>query len=339
MKPVISKLLLPVALFVSSPLCSADELTSSEREKLAKQLEELLHRSQETLTQRQATAYKAYKSALQSETAAMELYLKCVELTDFEDQGKKNSDFRDWKRKEKDRYSDPSFRCALRHQLNWLVLTIEAARAGDDVSELAPKARTALQNILADAEQLKGKEGILRQSATDSVFARAYGFGSLKVKNWPMSPLAIADIYDKLILPPLRDEKKASSVRSAWMERISYEEKALQEWAPVPKDTSIGMKKDMLPPAYEKFVSEQKPKLIWQMEKDVFAAGDQAGAATRMLSHISSNIAHNDAIKWAEELQKLLSPEKSSTVDKESSDPDSTREPESTSGYLELPVE
>lgn len=337
MNPLIFRLLLPAALLATAPLSSADELTNAEREKLSKQLEELLHKSQETLTQRQATAYKAYKSALQSETAAMELYLNCVELADFENQGKKNSDFRDWKRKEKDRYSDPGFKCALRHQLNWLVLTIEAARADeDDMSKLAPKARTALQNVLADAEQLKGKEGILRQDATNSVFARAYGFGSLKVKDWPKSPLEIADIYDKLVLPPLRDEMNASSVRSAWMERISYEEKALLEWAAVPKDSSIGMKKEMLPPAYEKFMAEQKPKLIWQMERDVFKSGDQTGAATRMLSHISSNIAHNDAIKWAEELQTLIAPEKKATT---TTTEDSAGEPESSSGYLELPVE
>ena len=333
MRPNLTKTLVPALLFCMLPQANADELTNAEREKLSKRLEELLHKSQETLTQRQATAYKAYKQAIQSETAAMELYLNCVELADFENQGKKSSDFRDWKRNQKDRYSDPSFKCALRHQLNWLVLTIEAARSEEDINKLGPKARQALQNIFKDASKLKGQENILRQGASSSVFARAYGFGAMKVENWPSSPLAISEIYEKLIFPPLRDAGKASLLRSAWLERLNYEEQALLEWAHVPKDKSIGMKKDMLPPAYEKYMAEKKPKLVWKMEKEVFQAGDEAGAATRMLTHISKFISHNDATKWAEELQSMIAPQKAASTEVA---PDKSK---NKSGYIELPVE
>lgn len=291
-----------------APSAEAQSMSSDQRAKLSKQLEMLINKSKATLTSRQATAYKAYKGALGSSSAALDLYLDCYEKVHFIEAGKKTSDFRDWKRAKKDELSDPGFRLALRHQLNWLVLTIEAARNEDaDFSAQSATALSAINNIFDDAKKLKDQNGILKQDVLGSVFARAYGFGSYKIKDWPTTPLNIAQVFDKIIFPPLRDGKKADRLHSAWMQRISYEEQMLEYWAPMPKSKSVGMKKNLMPPAYYKFIETQRPNLVWAMEMDTFKAGDEYGAASRMIKQLSHNISHNNAPKWAKELNELIS--------------------------------
>ncbi len=327
----------------------AETITSAQREKLSKALDLLINKSKATLNSRQATAYKAYKEARGSNSAAYDLYLDCVEKVDFLDSGKKSSDFRDWKKVNKGRISDPAFRLALRHQLNWLVLTIEAARQEEaDYATLTPKARSAISSIFEDAKRLEGYHSILRQDVLSSVFAKAYGFGSYKVKEWPTNPLNLVQVYDKVIFPPLRNSKKAATLRSAWMERISYQEQSLENWAPMPKSKTVGMKKDLKPPAYNKFLETEKPKLIWEMEMDVYKAGDEYGAATRMLTHLSRNISHNSAPEWAKTLTELIGPpaDKKEAPLADSSEPEPRATPQPTptppkkskGNYIELQV-
>ena len=319
----------------------AETMTTAQRQKLSKALDSLINKSKSTLDSRQATAYRAYKSALGSSSAAYDLYLDCVEKVDFLDSGKKSSDFRDWKTAQKASLSEPGFRLALRHQLNWLVLTIEASRKDEeDYADLSSKARGAIANIFADAQQLGGDHSLLNKNVLNSVFAKAYGFGSYKVKNWPTTPLNIVQVYDKVVFPPLRDHQKYSTLRSAWQERISYQEQSLQHWAPMPKSKTktIGMKKDLKPPAYNKFIEKEKPKLIWQMEMDVYKAGGEYGAASRMISHLSRNISNNSAPGWAKELNQLIGPApEQDSADTETPSP-KLQHKINNSGYIELPV-
>lgn len=301
--------LISVAIAIALPNASAETLSDSERKRLNKQLEQIIAHSQDTLTKRQTTAYRAYQSALTSDSEAIQLYLDCIEKVEFLDQGKKSSDFRDWKRNQKDRLADSGFRTALRHQLNWLLISIEASRSSEEnYPSLAAKAQKALANLFNDARRLKGHHQLLQQSALHSAFARAYGFHTLKLNKWPTSPLDIKPIYDDLVFPTLRKQGNTASLRAAWKQRISYEARMLEEWSPVPKSSTVGMKKDIRPPAYEKFLLEKQPKLIWEMELDVYNAGDQSGSAPRMLQHISKNIMHNEAASWALQLQALIKP-------------------------------
>lgn len=300
--------LLAASIALTASSSHASSLTDSQRKELNKRLLKIIDKSEQTLESRQATAYSAYKNALSSNNAAFDLYIKCVEKVNFEDAGRKASDFRDWKRKNKEAHSDAGFRLALRHQLNWLVLTIDASRIdGDDYSSLTSRALSAVNSIFEDGEALERHNGILRQNVLGSIFARAYGFGNFEVKNWSPQPLNITNLFEKVILPSLRENKESDALRSAWMQRISYEEKLVEMWGKKPESKSVGIKKDS--PAVMKFNMDTRPRLIWQMEMDVFKSGDELGAATRMLSHISKNHGHNDAVKWAEELNTLIAPE------------------------------
>jgi hypothetical protein len=169
-----------------------------------------------------------------------------------------------------------------------------------------------MDGVFRDAEALKDQQGILKQSVTGTVFAKAYEINGLKLEKWPMSPVDVQSIYEQLIFPPLRTSEGVGSLREAWLRRIQQEGTMAEHWAGA-KDGGGGGKErigmaDVRSPEFEKFISETVPSLQWQMEVDLFKSGDQIGAAQRMLAHIEKNVAHSSAKDWSEQFRALLAP-------------------------------
>lgn len=81
------------------------------------------------------------------------------------------------------------------------------------------------------------------------------------------------------------------------------------------EEKRIGMAADMKPPAYDKFLQDSVPKLLWEMEVDLFNNGDESGAAVRMLAHLEKYVTHPSARKWAEDFRALISPTAPAVVD------------------------
>ncbi|WP_129589711.1 hypothetical protein [Rubritalea profundi] len=89
------------------------------------------------------------------------------------------------------------------------MLTLEASRnEEEDYAALSLKARTAISNIFDDTKSLEGYQSILRKDVLSSVFAKAYGFGSYKVNEWPTSPLNLVQVYEQVVFPPSVPHKK-----------------------------------------------------------------------------------------------------------------------------------
>jgi len=295
-------------LFAASPL-QAEPLNSADRQLLLEKLKELKEAVEGRRGNRIGIALAAFRPAMASADAAIDLYLKCVEKLDFEDQHRKSQDFREWKRRRKDDLKDPGLRLALQLQLQWLVYTLEVAAKPEDISKLAPRAADGLNDIFANAEKLKGQQNTLRRSVTSTVFARAYNVSDVDVGDWPTEPLALEDIYDKVIFPPLRRPDKVASLRAMWLKRIQQEALVREIWSNWNPSGKIGMKEALKPPAFEKFLTDERPNLIWRMEADLFKAGDQRGAALRMLDHLTRYVGHPKAPDWTDQFISLISPE------------------------------
>ena len=297
---------LSIALLVSlaSPIAIADDLTQADRETLLEKLEAIRNDADAKVDARFRAAISAYRNAMSSESAAIDLYLKCEEMVNFQEQNKKSGDFREWKRKNADKLSDKYFKMALRQQLRWLVLTLEAASEDPDRDKLAAEAGKVLESIMTQAEDLAPHRNVLQQSVTSSVFARAYDINSLKVEKWPLSPAQIQPVYDQVILPPLRRPDRFTSLRAAWTRRMVQEGMVADLWSGKPDEKKKGVRS----PEYDKFIENTLPKLQWDAEVDLFKAGDERGAAVRMLAHIEKNLAHDAAPKWAGDFVALLQP-------------------------------
>jgi hypothetical protein len=296
----------------------ADPLTEADREMLIEKLEKIQNAADQKLDQRFHVAASAFRAAMASDEATMELYLKCVEKIEYQDEHKKQQEFREWKRKEADKLNSLAFRRALRHQLRWLVLTLQAASKGSDITELSTDAMRLTGDVVGDIRRLGGQQNVLRQNVTSSVFAEAYNLGDVVIKDWPLSPVDLNSIYDKVVLPPLRVPERVDSLRGAWMKRIQQEVAIREEWPKQEvqdtqdeeKDSkSIGTKEALRPPEVEKFLADGYPDLLWQMEVDVFKAGDQRGASLRMFQHLEKYVAHRRASQWAQQFRALLQPE------------------------------
>lgn len=281
----------------------SEPLSAADREALLENLEKIRETADSKIDARFRIAIAAYREAMSSGDAAFEFYLKCTEKVNFTDQDKKAADFREWKKKEDDKHSEPGFRMALLYQLRWLVLTLRASSEKTKISDLIGEAQETVDLIFRDAEKLAGQDQTLSQSVTATVFARAYDINASGKNNWPTSPVMLEQIYDTLIFPPLRNSSRIESLRAAWIKRIQQE---------ILKNEHLsgggGRKNAPRPPDHERYMTEILPELQWQMEMDLFKSGDESGAALRMLSHIQKYLDHKSARKWGDDLKALLTP-------------------------------
>lgn len=298
MKPIL--ILAAATLGMASVSAQEKSLSETDRELLLEKLKEIQETSNSAVIGRFGVAMAAFKEGMQSDTTAHDLYLKCIEKVRFEDEAKKTNEFREWKRQHKERTDTAGFRRALRHQLYWLVLTLEAAQTKEDIPKMGPRGITVLEAILKDATVLKGQERLLSGKALDSVFADAYGINNISLPSWPTSPLDIATIYDVMVLPSLRTPETLADLRQGWLKRIEHEGLIPESW------TNEGSDGKDRKPAFEKWLVNGRYELTWAMEVDLFNNGDQRGAALRMLEHLKKNLSHQSAPKWISQFTSLV---------------------------------
>lgn len=294
----------------------AQVLRDADREALIERLEKIRETNNAKVDERYRVAASAFRSAMNSDDAALDLYLKCVEKVQFTDEQKKGQDFRDWKRKEEERMKKPGFRRGLRYQLRWLVLTLQAASKKEGSGDkIAQEARETIDAAINDLPMLGDEVKLVRQGAMGTVFAKAYELEGVKPEGLPANPLDINGLYTNLLLPAAR-KTGPEAVRSAWTKRI-YQELAIVEKTVTRRDGDAGptrVNPNANPfgtrgdasPEVQKFREETMLDLQWSMEEDVFKCGDQRGAAVNMLAQIEKHISHPHAADWGKRLQALL---------------------------------
>jgi hypothetical protein len=292
----------------------AETLSDADRETLLENLEKLRDAADGKVDARFRVALSAFRNAIGSDDAAIDLYLNCMEKVNFEEQHRKAADFREWRRKEAEKLSDPGLRLALRHQLRWLMITLQAASDKNNRAKFTGDVQEIVDAIMRDAEKMKNQEDLLGQSVIGSVFARAYDINSVKIEDWPLSPIQLDAIYDEILFPPLRRPARVSELRAAWIRRIQQESTRMEHWGGGKRgqdreNQRIGTVDALQSPEYTKFLEEDIPKLQWEMETDLFRSGDESGASVRMLAHLEKYIAHASAREWSDQFQRLLKPE------------------------------
>ena len=306
-----SLLLLTSMMITSQVSAQAETMTDSEKEEMLERATKMLESAEGRSKARFATAIKAFRSAVASDTAAHDLYLKCLEQVEYVDKQKSSSAFRDWKRKHRETSDTPAFRRALRHQLNWLLISIEAAHDPAKIEQLGIKALAKVDAMIDDAELLKPNKNILSKAVLSTVYAKAYDLDTLGAKKWPSSPASINEIYENVVMPPLRVPSKTNLLRSAWNKRIKHEGLIKELWSKNSKENEkkIGLKKDLAPPEYLAWRENIYPELLWRREVDCFESGDEKHAASNMMGHIDKYIKHKNSLKWTQQFKDFMKPE------------------------------
>jgi hypothetical protein len=309
MKRVMRVPILMISLSLAAQPLVAGPLSSADREALLDSLDKLKGAAEGKRDTRIRAALSAFRSASGSDEAAMELYLNCVERVNFEDQNKKAADFREWKRKQGDNLSNPAMKTALRYQLSWLVVALESISKDANRKEIAADAQQIVGSRFSNPDKLRGQVKLLSQSVMSTVFAQAYDVNHFNVTQFPLAPLPVGTVYEKLVLPALRKPATVASLQAAWLNRIQ-QETIMVEGFNGGRGSSVGRGgtpvTSTVSSEYLDFIEDTKPTLQWEMEIDLFQNGDESGAAVRMLAHLEKNIAHPSAKKWGQELKKLL---------------------------------
>ncbi|NOX99567.1 MAG: hypothetical protein GXP30_07550, partial [Verrucomicrobia bacterium] len=203
----------------------AQELTPDQIEKISAQLAAIRKVLTDQASSRNKSAADIFLSASQSSKAALTLYVECYKKVNFEREGRKDSDFRAWKDAQDGKFRNDAFVEGLRVQLRYLGLSCKAAES-EELSEVFGNLMTYVDSLT----QLKEMPGpTLMQAINSSVFAKAYELDAQLAKNksWESVPYNIAGIYDKTILPYLREENP-SQLDNAWGKRIEQETRVVQ---------------------------------------------------------------------------------------------------------------
>ncbi len=298
-----------ICLSISAIISSGEPLKEIERVELLERLQHLSEKDDRLQVRFQAAA-RALTAALADENAAVSLYESSVEKIFFEDEHRKQMDFREWKKRHSKMLSSKGFRRALMHRYQWMVLTLKASRMSEETfSELSPDVEKAMTRLIKDAPfvapifKVRKNDLVnqLEKSPMKGVVARRFGIETINVpEEWPENSLSIADVYEKIIFPPLRNEDSLEQLSSAWDRRILCEKRFTEA-------TIWGEEKRRNPSGrYDRFNDRKMPQLIWSKEKDLYSAGDQRGSSARMLQFIEENATSPDASNWIKEFGELL---------------------------------
>jgi len=298
--------LLALTLAVSG--AQATELTPEEQAKMIDAVSSVLDQARRTQAEALAEADKKIEKALRTETDCMNLYYDSTLESEYKAQGKRTIEFLNWKKKNRDTLKRLSYRKAVKYQIKWLQLTSKvfqehANKSYDDTPALV---LSFLNEFVKDAPDLYGSEKIVQENQMNSAIAKATGINELEIPHWPTSPIKIAPLYRHFIFPPLQQAKDTRKLRIAWEGRIKHEEELIKAWDAGAKGGIQGGGRANNSPRMVQYLERQKPELEWQMQLDLFNAGDKKEACVEMLKLIKQSPPHPKATDWAKQLLDML---------------------------------
>ena len=305
----------------------AQSLTPDQIEEISEQLQAIRKVLTDKASSRNKSAADIFLAASGSDKEALALYVKCYKEVYFDRDGRKESDFRDWRDKQADHFRDDSFTEGLRIQLRYLGLSCKAAEA-EELSEVFGSLMSYVDS-LTQLEELPGNE--VMQSINGTVFARAYELDKQLARNksWESVPYNIPGIYEKTILPYLREENP-DQLANAWDKRIEQETRVVQFLEKEKERQQRGSADDkratrnkqnkrrqgggggdgpniLRTHDKEYFIRETLPTLKWGKMVDMFSYGNSSRAALEMLGFIKENIKSPRAETWMNQFAGLLS--------------------------------
>lgn len=297
---------------------AANELTPDQIQSLKARLKSLKENLDTHLTSRNVSAGQAFLNAANDPKAAVELYLNCVKMVDYDRAGRPESDFRAWRDAQADRIKDPEFIASLQLQLRYLALSCQAAES-DDLSKVFGPLMSHVDSLSQLTEMPTGP---ITQSVASTVFAKAYYLEKLLGgnENWEPVPIDIAGIYSRTILPYLRAEDP-SSLMNAWDKRIEQQTRLVMMLEEKKEDELRGLNRDEERRARnnqanrggtvgehskEEFIRRTLPQLQWGKLKDMFLYVDQVGGAKAMLDFVEANLTGEMGEQYYSEFESLI---------------------------------
>ncbi len=300
------------------PAAPGSDLTPDQIESLRRRLAELKDNLDGHLSTRNQSARSIFMEASSDPKKAIQLYLDCHWKVNYEMEGRSESDFRAWKESQENRIKSDQFIESLLIQLRYLALSCHAAEVEKLDEVFGP-----LTNYVESLSRLEEMpDGILTSNVSGSIFAQAYNLEKLlgQNDNWEPVPFNIPGIYNRTILPYLR-ENNPTSLMSAWDKRIEQQKRLVMFFEEKKKEELRGLDRDqerrvrnrqegrgglMGSHDLEDFTRETLPRLTWSKYKDMFRYVNQLEGAKLMLDFVEKNLTTPQGEEFFEEFMTLL---------------------------------
>ncbi len=312
-------------------------LDEASKQKLLENLNNLIIKSQGAEGKLIANALSLLSSGCSDGAAAQGLYFDCKKKQDF---GSKDSNkvdmekFRNWSTGDAGKtLTTQAGRRALQLQFQWAKLTLQAAAAHNknkidgnefDPVTFQPQIVSFMQGVIGELknnDKLKQLRGIIEENTLHNVVGKEYGLAGLMPPNWPRSPLAISEIFERVVFPNLRKTRNVVALRSAWDKRIeceltlSAQEDVLNDNSSPEDDSDDRNKKGKngnSKPSRNNLMEakatamEKRDDLMWQKEVDLYKHGDTGTAATNMYAMILRVKDPKKQLQRVNELKNLI---------------------------------
>ncbi len=293
-------------------------LTESQKEAIRKQIEELQVSLKTTTLQRNGSAEQVFLAASADPKKALELYLRCYQEVNFNRLGKSDSDFREWKERQRNNHESDIFLGSLQYQLRYLSLSARAAQQ-ETISAIFKD----LTDYAAHLQKMEDPpHPLMGQSIDGTVFAEVYGLEEALKRNedaWELVPVNVGGIYEKTILPFLR-ETSPDRLKGAWEARIQQEASLAAQFMQFEEDMERYMRRQEDMGGRDQrnrmqqfvrnralqgatFQQERLPALQWGSFYDHYLYVDRAYGAKYLLDHLQANVKHPQAPVWITQLK------------------------------------
>lgn len=278
-------------------------LTPEQIAMITKQLTELEGQIDKMRNDTLGSVLQKLRAAVGSDAAALALYTDCEKLVNVErkeldrDEAKRAAERieREKERRGTDEKDQGDAAMAIRLQLQYLILTLEAHEAKNRAT-LIPKLQAYIQDVLANAPKLKGRAfgqlgGDLRGDRNPIVAAfqiQRY----LQTEKWTTRPADIAGMWTQTIFPWYLDNKP-SELSTLWDNRLTAEATLL---------------KAIMPEAeYALWLQNEYPALRWDRAEYLVMKGPTpVNALADMLKLIKEFPGHPDAPKWLKSMRAYV---------------------------------
>ena len=284
------------------------QLTPQQVEFITKQLAEIEKQVQEMRGSTLTTVMTKLRSAVASEAAALNFYLDCEKLVNVERKDLDKTEERQRKEQiertaerrteKKNEDQDGDIGSAVKLHIQYLLLTLEAHEAKPaDREKLLPKLQNFIQELLLNADKLKGRSGaLLGRDVTSSVIAQAFQIERFLQGNqgWTTRPMDIGGMYERFILPQFK-EQKPEALAEQYDARITAEGT---------------IKKSQLPePEFQIWMQQELPEMRWQRANYLLRNGPAPiNALKDMLDLIKAYPSHPSAPGWLAEMRTAIDP-------------------------------
>lgn len=291
-----------------APPTPAPKLTETQVATIMKQLTELETQIHQMRGSTLSSVLQKLRTAVSSDQAAMSLYLECETLVSL----RKEVDKAEARRREEamqknlerkgsggNAKDQGDFASAVRLQLQYLILTLEAHESSDeDLPKMVTKVQGYLQEVVAAAPKLKGQalnylRAPLGGGGRGNPIIEAFQLDRyLNRKGWSNRPLDFGDIYIQTIFPAAEEANK-EALPGLYDARISAEAAFRQE--------------SMFEPEFVLWKQNELPALYWQRAVYLFEKGPTPiNAMADMLKLIKEYPSHADAPNWLKDLRKRV---------------------------------